>query len=1058
MFEPVTSQVNFPEVEEQILKFWKDNDIFKKSIENRVGKPLYVFYEGPPTANGVPGIHHVLARIFKDIINRYRTMRGYLVPRKGGWDTHGLPVELEIEKELGLSTKADIEAYGVEQFNARCRDSVFRYVKEWEAMTDRIGFWVDTKDAYVTYDNRYIESCWWILRQLWDMGLIYQGYRVAPYCSRCGTGLSSHEVAQGYRDTYDPSIYIKFEVSSGPLATPPGSPQGRTYFLAWTTTPWTLPGNAALAVAPYAEYVVVETKTEQGIPERLILARALLDAALNTPYTVVQSLHGSDLVGTTYVPLYTPVELEKPAYRVVAGDFVSLEDGTGIVHIAPAFGEIDLEVGKAEDLPIIQTVDLQGNIVDVDPRFAGLFVKDADPLIIDDLKSRGLLYRREQIFHSYPFCWRCETPLLYYAKTSWYIETTARKDRLLSANEEIQWYPEHIKHGRFGDWLENNVDWALSRERYWGTPLPVWKCSNCDEYDMIGSVAELEARSGQKDLHKTLDLHRPYVDRITIDCPKCGGSMRRVPEVIDAWFDSGAMPVAQWHYPFENRDIFIERFPADFISEAVDQTRGWFYSLHALAVLLFDSPAFKNVISLGHVLDAKGEKMSKSRGNVVDPWLVLNSQGADALRWYFYTATPPGNVKRFSVDLVSEVVRKFLLTLWNTYSFFVTYANIDKFTPGKARAPEVQQREVLDRWIISELNSLIQTVDHGLGSYDVTGPGRAIQAFVDNLSNWYVRRSRRRFWKSESDADKAAAYETLYTCLVTVSKLLAPFTPFIAEALYQNLVRSVDKTAPESVHLCDFPIADVSLIEPELEADTRLVMKIASLGRAARSKAGLKVRQPVSELIVKPRSRSEKEALRRLTPQIVDELNVKAVSFVDEDTDLVVHTVKGRTNLLGPKYGRDVPAVLKALAQLDPSEVARKVRSGASIRVDSYTIEPDEVEVITKGRDGYAVAEEGDYIVAISTALTPELKDEGLARELVHRIQTMRKDADFRIEEHIATYYEGDETVDRVFREFASYIKQETLSDSLLQGPPPAAAYQETIVVDGHQVRLGVAR
>ena len=1058
MFEPVSSRVSFPEIEERVLKFWKDNDIFEKSVQNRLGRPLYVFYEGPPTANGVPGIHHVLARIFKDIVNRYRTMRGYLVPRKGGWDTHGLPVELEIEKELGLSSKAEIEAYGVEQFNARCRESVFRYVKEWEAMTERIGYWVDIENAYVTYKNEYIESCWWILKQLWDRGLLYQGYRVAPYCSRCGTGLSSHEVAQGYRDTSDPSIYVKFEVASGPLATRPDSPQGRTYLLAWTTTPWTLPGNAALAVAPYAEYVVVQTKSEDGVPERLILARALADVALNTGFTIVQTLHGSDLVGTTYIPLYRPMPLDKPAHRVIAGDFVSLEDGTGIVHIAPAFGEIDLEVGKAEDLPIIQTVDLQGNIVGVDPRFAGLFVKDADPLIMDDLKSRGLLYRREQILHTYPFCWRCETPLLYYAKTSWYIQTTAKKDALLAANEQINWYPEYIKHGRFGDWLENNVDWALSRERYWGTPLPIWKCETCGEYDMIGSVAELEKRSGQSNLHETLDLHRPFVDRITIKCTRCNGTMRRISEVIDAWFDSGAMPVAQWHYPFQNQDLFAERFPADFISEAVDQTRGWFYSLHALAVLLFDSPAYRNVISLGHVVDAKGEKMSKSRGNVIDPWLVLNSQGADALRWYFYTATPPGNVKRFSVDLVSEVVRKFLLTLWNTYSFFVTYANIDQFVPGKAPALEVPKRELLDRWILSELNTLIRTVNEGMDGYDVTGPGRAIQTFVDNLSNWYVRRSRRRFWKSENDADKLAAYETLYECLVTVAKLMAPFTPFIAEALYQNLVRSVDPSAPESVHLTDFPVADTSLIDPQLEEDTSLVMRIASLGRAARSKAAIKVRQPVAELLVKPRSASEKEALRRLTPQIVDELNVKTVSFVDAEADLVTYNVKGRTNLLGPKYGRDVPAVLKAISQLDPYEVARRVRAGATIKADGYTLEPSEVEIIAKSRDGYAVAEEADYLVAISTTLTPELIEEGLARELVHRIQTMRKDADFRIEDHIVTYYQGDDVIERVFQKHQTYIKQETLSDELRPGEPTAGAYEEEVKVDGHRVKLAVAR
>ncbi|MDA8189611.1 MAG: isoleucine--tRNA ligase [Dehalococcoidales bacterium] len=1063
MFKPISSKVSFPEMEGRILRFWKENNIFEKSVEARANSPVFTFYEGPPTANGNPGIHHVLARVFKDLVPRYRTMKGYYVPRKGGWDTHGLPVELEIEKLLGIRSKPEIEAYGIADFNQKCRESVFRYVKEWEAMTDRIGFWIDMKDAYVTYENSYVESCWWILKQVWDKGLMYQDYRVSPYCPRCGTTLSSHEVALGYDEARDPSVYVKFEASD-PSAIPghDGS-QVPVFFLAWTTTPWTLPGNAALAVNPDAEYVLVETQQDEKV-HRLILARALLDQALVTEYTIVGAMPGSALVGLQYKPLYTFVKLEAPAHRVIAGDFVSLEDGTGIVHIAPAFGEIDLEMGRKEGLPVIQTVDLQGNMIAATGPFAGLFVKDADALIIKDLKSRGQMYRAEHIVHTYPFCWRCETPLLYYAKSSWYVRTTALKDQLLAGNDEINWYPEHIKYGRFGDWLRTNVDWAISRERYWGTPLNIWRCKKCGEAACIGSIAELEERSGRKDLHETLDLHRPYVDEITLKCSKCKGEMRRVPDVIDAWFDSGSMPVGQWHFPFENQALFVERFPADFICEAVDQTRGWFYSLHAVATLLFAKPSFKNVICLGHILDAKGEKMSKSRGNVVDPWSVLDKQGADALRWYLYTASPPGNPRRFSAELVSESLRKFLLTLWNTYSFFVTYANIDKFTPQPgegddwSRTADLSQLSALDQWILSELHSLVKIVDDELNAYDVTGAARAIEQFVDNLSNWYVRRSRRRFWKSESDVDKQNAYHTLHECLVTVSKLLAPFTPFIADELHQNLVRSADPAAPESVHLASFPTPNLAIIDETLMAHTRLVMKAVSLGRAARAKANIKVRQPLAQGIVKVRNPVEEEALNMLKSQALEELNVKELSVTCDESQLVTYSVKGKLNLLGPKYGKDSSQIVRQLQQLDPSEVARKVRAGEPVQVDGRVLSPDEIEVIGTGREGYALVREGDYLAAVSTQLTPELVEEGLARELVHRIQTLRKTADFRIEEYINTYYDGSPMIDQVMKKFASYIKQETLSKMLVKGAPPAGACEETVDIDGHKAVLAVSR
>jgi len=1017
-------------MEEKILRLWKDNNVFERSVAARRGAPRFVLYEGPPTANGSPGIHHVLSRIFKDIIPRYKAMKGYYTPRIAGWDTHGLPVELEVERELGFSGKAQIEEYGIDKFNARCRESVFSYLKEWEAMTERIAFWIDLEHPYITMENSYIETVWWAIKQMWDRGLVYQGYKVTPHCPRCGTSLSSHEVALGYQDDVeDPSVYIKFKVVKGSLA---GSEvrerlsklflEKPAYFLAWTTTPWTLPGNTALAVDANAEYAVMERDEDY-----LILADALCERVGLEGYRVVERLMGSDLVGVglnngiEYEPLYNPYKFgierrrfqtsvgegahltlqlqepdEKLTYRLTDAFFVSLEEGTGIVHVAPAYGEVDYDLGIANRLDFVHTVDLQGNVIGNYP-FSGLFVKDADPLILDDLKARGLLFRSETIRHTYPFCWRCEMPLLYYAKQTWYIRTTAVKESLIGGNSQINWYPEHIKYGRFGDWLQNNVDWAFSRERYWGTPLPVWCCESCGNYDCIGSVEELKGKPDVTGFKESLDLHRPFVDEITYNCPQCQGRMKRVPEVIDCWFDSGAMPVAQYHYPFEN-DTMLEdgRFPADYICEAVDQTRGWFYSLHAISTLLFNRPCFQNVICLGHILDAKGEKMSKARGNVVEPSAVIDKYGADALRWYFFTGSPPGNVRRFSEKLVAEAARRFLLTLWNVYSFFVTYANIDHFTPGSGEALVYQSE--LDKWIISELNQLITDVDSALDSYNPTEAGRKIEGFVDDLSNWYVRRSRRRFWKSENDADKLSAYTTLYECLVTLSKLLAPLTPFLAEEIYQNLVCSVFPEAPDSVHLADFPVADMTKIDERLSADTKLVMKVSSLGRAARSKAGIKVRQPLAKVEVSVADSKEQESLERLKPQILEELNIKDLKF---DGMLEVAKLDGH---------------------------------------------------------GYVVSSEGGNAVAVPTEISPELQAEGLAREIVHRLQIMRRSAGFDIADYITTCYQGDDYIRQVMTDFGDYIKQETLSRQLIEETPEPGVYTENHKLGDHEILLGVKR
>ena len=1084
-FAPVSSKVSFPKQEERILVLWKERDIFRKSVEQRRGGPQFTLFEGPPTANGSPGIHHVLSRVFKDILPRFKTMQGYHAPRRAGWDTHGLPVELEVEKELLLKSKPEIEAYGVEKFNEKCRASVFRYVQDWERMTDRVAYWTDLQDAYITYDNRYIETAWWIIKQLWGSGLVYEGRRVAPHCPRCGTTLSSHEVALGYKeDTPDPSVYIKFpaDAATAPAALKPHI-NDRTSFLAWTTTPWTLPGNSGLSVSAKDSYALVRLD-KSG--EQLIVAQARVKDAVREEHTVLALVDGAALEGMRYFPLYNPfdygidvLQFTTPGspslepvtapplltFPVVTADFVSMDDGTGIVHTSPPFGDDDYQVGVAHGLMFVQPVKLDGTFIG-SYKWAGKFVKNADDTIAADLKERGLLYRRETIKHTYPFCWRCSTPLLYYAKSSWYLRTTAVKERLLEANQAIDWYPEHIKKGRFGEWLRGNVDWAVSRERYWGTPWPVWQCRDCRHQEIIGSRADLAGKRGVKNYAPDLDLHRPYVDSVTFDCADCGSTMQRVPEVMDAWFDSGIMPLAQWHYPFENRDL-IEGgtwYPADFICEAIDQTRGWFYSLHAVAALLekatdgkIAAPSYRNVICLGHILDTKGEKMSKSRGNVVNPWDVINAHGADAIRWYLYAASPPGNSRRFSTQLVAEAVRTFILPLWNTYSFFVTYANLDGWRPGDT--PDTPATAELDRWVLSRLHTLIGGVTASLETYDPNAASRKIEAFVEDLSNWYVRRSRRRFWKAGTDADKQAAYATLYECLTTLAGLLAPFTPFLAEEMYQNLVRSVQPNTAESVHLIDYPKADPGKIDAALIREVDLTIRAVSLGRAARSKAKIRVRQPLQALVIAPRAAADGDALERHAAHLREELNVKEVRFVAGEEALVTYQVKGNPAKLGPKHGPQMSKVMAAIAKADATTLARQARSGAATTLEGFTLTPEDLAVDTVDIPGYATAADPALTLAVTTDITPELAAEGMARELVHRIQTMRRAAAFAISDRIVITYETqDEALARVFAAHGDAIRAETLADRIERAAPPEDAYREEARLDDVVVLLGVGR
>ncbi|HUG33741.1 MAG TPA: isoleucine--tRNA ligase [Anaerolineales bacterium] len=1049
MFKPVSSKLNVTSMEDAVLKFWKQREIFKKTVEQRQGAPEYVFYEGPPTANGKPGVHHVLARAFKDMFPRYKIMRGYHVSRRGGWDTHGLPVEIEVEKQLGFNNKQQIEEYGIDKFNELCKKSVFTYIQDWEKLTDRIAFWVDLEDAYVTYTNDYIESVWWILKNFWDKDLLFKGYKVVPYCPRCGTPLSDHEVhyPDAIQDTDDPSVFVRL-----PLVDKPD-----TSLLIWTTTPWTLPGNVAVAVHPDVEYVTVEHTLEDGAKEKLILAKPLLEKVFkDKEVTVLESFKGKKLKGVKYQPLFTFVPPPKPAHYVTLAGYVTTEDGTGLVHIAPAFGAEDMDVAKEYDLPVLMTVLPDGTFIPEVTPWRGQFIKNADPLIIQDLHARGLLFRSEIYTHAYPFCWRCKTPLMYYARDSWYIRTSAYRDRLVALNNSINWVPEHTRDGRFGNWLANNIDWSLSRERYWGTPLPVWECESCDHRECVGSVAELSAKAG-RDLSE-LDLHRPYVDNVHWACPDCGKQMRRVKDLIDVWFDSGSMPVAQWHYPFENKEKFESQFPADYICEAVDQTRGWFYTLHAISTLLFDEVSFKNVLCLGLILDEEGKKMSKSLGNIIAPWDVLAVHGADAFRWYLYTATPPGQERRFSSDLVGEVIRSFTLTLWNVYSFFVTYANLDK--PTVTTMPIATSD--LDRWLLSELNVLVRNVTEAYETYDVPNATRPIEAFVEKLSTWYLRRSRRRFWKSESDSDKQAAYSTLYTALVTVSKLLAPSMPFLADELYQNLVRSVDDSAPESVHLAKWPEALPEMIDESLNRDMALVMKLVSLGHAARQKANRKVRQPLAEVAFSLGNPNERRAVETYADLFTDELNVKKVRLLDTATEAVSHTVKPLPKQLGQKYGNKFPALQKALLAMNAEEIARTLMSGQAVKVAldgmEYDILADEVEVKAQAKEGFSVAEEGAYVAALVTELTPALVQEGMAREFVRRVQDLRKSADLDVADRIELFVEASASLRSAIEAYKEYVTTETLTTILQFASPPAEATVAEDSFDGETVKVGVVK
>jgi isoleucyl-tRNA synthetase len=1052
MFKPVSPKLDVTSMEEAVLKFWKQNDIFKKTVEQREGGPEYVFYEGPPTANGKPGVHHVLARAFKDMFPRYKIMRGYHCSRRGGWDTHGLPVEIEVEKRHGFTNKQDIEAFGIAKFNEECRRSAFDYIQDWERLTDRIAFWVDLETAYVTFTNEYIESVWNILKNFYDRDLLYKGYKVVPYCARCGTPLSDHEVALGYEEVSDPSIFVRM-----PLVDKPD-----TSLLVWTTTPWTLPGNVAVAAHPEEEYVTVERAMEDGGKEKLILVKSLLEKVFaGEDVQILNTFKGKKLKGERYKPLFTFMPPEKPAHFVVLADFVTTEDGTGLVHIAPAFGAEDMQMSLEYDLPLLMTVQPDGAFVPEVTPWRGMWVKEADPLITEDLRARGLLFRVETYTHTYPFCWRCHTPLLYYAREAWYIRTSQFRDRLVELNRTINWVPDHIKEGRFGNWLENNVDWALSRERYWGTPLPLWECENCGHTEVVGSVKTLSEKTGRDltdpsmNAGRGLDLHRPQVDEISWKCSECDGTMQRVLDLIDVWFDSGSMPYAQWHYPFENHDKFQEQFPADYICEAVDQTRGWFYSLHAISTLLNDAICYKNVICLGLILDGEGRKMSKSLGNIADPWDVLDAHGADAFRWYLYTASPPGQERRFSSELVGEVVRDFTLTLWNVYSFFVTYANLDKPTLVTRTWSENQ----LDRWLLSELNVLVRDVTKAYENYDVPNATRPIAAFVEKLSTWYLRRSRRRFWKSESDSDKQAAYQTLYTALVTVAKMLSPSMPFLAEELYQNLVRSVDQFAPESIALAEWPAYDEAFIDEDLNRDMGLVTKLVSLGHSARQKANRKVRQPLAEAAFSVGSAVEGKAVAAFADLIEDELNVKTVRLLNNSTEALSYSVKPLPKQLGQKYGNKYPVIQKAILGMNAEEVARALLAGESLKVTTdgqdYDILPGEVEVKAQAKEGFAVAEDGAYVAALVTELTPELAAEGLAREFVRRVQDLRKNAELDVADRIELYVEASAGLKSAVEAHKEYITGETLAVALKFEVPPSGASKSEDEFEGERVAFG---
>jgi len=1029
-FRPVDPGQSFPALEEHVLARWREHDVFRESVRRRKGATPFVFYEGPPTANGRPGSHHVLSRVFKDVFPRYKTMRGHLVHRKAGWDCHGLPVELEIERELGMHSKEDIERYGVAEFNARCRESVLTYVEEWNRLTERIGFWIDTDDAYFTLSNDYIESVWWSLAEVWKKGLLTQGQRVVPYCPRCGTALSSHEVAQGYKDVVDPSVYVRFPVRGEPGVS----------LLAWTTTPWTLLSNAALAVG--SEVTYVRARVEE---ETLIVAEALAERVLGESADIVERLPGSALAGTAYEPPFDYVADYGPrGHTVLEADFVTTDDGTGVVHTAVAFGEDDFRLGEAYGLTVQNPVRLDGTFDDRVGPFAGKWVKDADPEIVEALRESGRLFRAEDYEHSYPHCWRCGTPLLYYAKASWYVRTSQVKDELLAANETVRWYPEHIKHGRFGNWLENNVDWALSRDRYWGTPLPVWQCSEGHEH-CVGSIAELRGLAGAAEV--PADLHKPYIDEVVFPCPTCEREMRRTPEVIDAWWDSGSMPFAQWHAPFENEDTFRERFPADYICEALDQTRGWFYSLLAVSTLLYGRSSYETVLCLGLILDPEGQKMSKSRGNVVVPWEVIDTHGADAFRWYYFTSKQPWDGYRFSLETVGESVRQFMLQLWNTYGFFVLYANAGGLTGSEAAGDEPAGTD-LDAWALSRLHATTETVIERLDDYDTTSAGRAVAAFVEDLSNWYVRASRRRFW----DGD-AAAFSTLRECLVTVAKLLAPLTPFVADEIYDNL----DGTEP-SVHLCAFPEPSAAARDSELEWQMQVVRDAVELGRAARAQAKVKMRQPLGEAVVVAAAR-ERAAVERFEDLVRGELNVKRVRYVSEAEELGEPELKANYRSLGPRFGRHMPQVAAAIAGLDARHAAETLRAGGRVGVNvdgaEHGLLATDVQVVLRPLDGYQLERSGSHAVALNLELDDELRREGLAREVVHAVQAARKGAGLNVEDRIALTLGGEPGLLDAVRAHESYVTGETLAVDLRYD---GAEVGDAAQIEGRELRIGLAR
>ena len=1050
MYQKVDTNLNFVDREKKVEEFWKENHIFEKSMENRKEGETYTFYDGPPTANGKPHIGHVLTRVIKDMIPRYRTMKGYMVPRKAGWDTHGLPVELEVEKKLGLDGKEQIEEYGMEPFIKQCKESVWKYKGMWEDFSSTVGFWADMEHPYVTYYDDYIESEWWALKEIWNKKLLYKGFKIVPYCPRCGTPLSAQEVSQGYKTVKERSAVVRFKVVGEDA-----------YFLAWTTTPWTLPSNVALCVNPDETYCKV--KAADGYT--YYMAEALLDKVLGKlakeegekAYEVLETCKGTDLEYKAYEPLFAcageaAAKQKKKAHFVTCDNYVTMSDGTGIVHIAPAFGEDDSRIGRNYELPFVQFVDGQGNLTKETP-YAGVFVKKADPMVLTDLDKEGKLFDAPKFEHDYPHCWRCDTPLIYYARESWFIKMTAVKDDLIRNNNTINWIPESIGKGRFGDWLENVQDWGISRNRYWGTPLNIWQCE-CGHMHSIGSRQELFEMSGDERA-KTVELHRPYIDEITLKCPECGGEMHRVPEVIDCWFDSGAMPFAQHHYPFENKELFEQQFPANFISEAVDQTRGWFYSLLAESTLLFNKAPYKNVIVLGHVQDENGQKMSKSKGNAVDPFDALNKYGADAIRWYFYINSAPWLPNRFHGKAVVEGQRKFMSTLWNTYAFFVLYANIDNFDPTKYNL-EYDQLPVMDKWLLSRLNTTVQAVDNDLANYKIPEAARALQEFVDEMSNWYVRRSRERFWAKGMEQDKINAYMTLYNALVTIAKTAAPMIPFMTEDMYQNLVRSVDKDAPESIHLCDFPTVNEAWIDKDLEADMKELLEIVVLGRACRNTANIKNRQPIGTMYVK----AEKKMGEFYTDIIADELNVKEVKFADDVESFISYSFKPQLRTVGPKYGKLLGGIKQALTDIDGTAAMKELRGNGVLKLDingnDVELTEEDLLIETAQTEGYVSESDGETSVVLDTNLTPELIEEGFVREIISKIQTMRKEAGFEVMDKIKVYAHGNDKIQEVMKAHEDEIKSEVLADEMVLGETDG--YVKEWNINKETVTMGVKK